>query len=318
MSNTYQTEVAKRFTIYNSLFLDLPFDDIYRTGTLLPILSSECKKGFAEGKTPKEIINSFFEGMLASNSSKEKHNLLFQLVQYVERQVVLFDSIEDAAFEKINDVKGKGTMNALISRVESDKKKAELIEKLRTFSIRLTLTAHPTQFYPGNVLAIITDLESAIRKDDLGSIDALLRQLGKTAFINKEKPSPYEEAVSLCWFLEHVFYKSIPDIMARVLRKLDIPLHEWDNPDLLKVGFWPGGDRDGNPFVTHQITMDVADKLQETILRCLYRDVRKVRRRMTFKGVESLMLEAENGIYKTLYGGEKVLKSKEEERVLMP
>ncbi|AWW29004.1 phosphoenolpyruvate carboxylase [Echinicola strongylocentroti] len=312
MSNTYQTEVAKRFTIYNSLFLDLPFDDIYRTGTLLPILSSECKKGFTEGKTPKEIINSFFEGMLASDSSKEKHNLLFQLVQYVERQVVLFDSIEDAAFEKINDVKGKGTMNALISRVETDKKKAELIEKLRTFSIRLTLTAHPTQFYPGNVLAIITDLESAIRKDDLGSIDALLRQLGKTAFINKEKPSPYEEAVSLCWFLEHVFYKSIPDIMARVLRRLDIPLHEWDNPDLLKVGFWPGGDRDGNPFVTHQITMDVADKLQETILRCLYRDVRKVRRRMTFKGVESLMLEAENGIYKTLYGGEKVLKSKED------
>ncbi|GGF26370.1 phosphoenolpyruvate carboxylase [Echinicola rosea] len=312
MSNTYQTEVAKRFTIYNSLFLDLPFDDIYRTGTLLPILSSECKKGFTEGKTPKEIISSFFEGMLASDSSKEKHNLLFQLVQYVERQVVLFDSIEDAAFEKINDVKGKGTMNALISRVETDKKKAELIEKLKTFSIRLTLTAHPTQFYPGNVLAIITDLESAIRKDDLGSIDALLRQLGKTAFINKEKPSPYEEAVSLCWFLEHVFYKSIPDIMARVLRRLDIPLHEWDNPDLLKVGFWPGGDRDGNPFVTHQITMDVADKLQETILKCLYRDVRKVRRRMTFKGVESLMLEAENGIYKTLYGGEKVLKSKED------
>ncbi|WP_215223776.1 phosphoenolpyruvate carboxylase [Echinicola shivajiensis] len=312
MSNTYQTEVAKRFTIYNSLFLDLPFDDIYRTGTLLPILSSACQKGFEEGKTPKEIINQFFEGMMSSHSIKEKHNLLFQLVQYVERQVVLFDSIEDAAFEKINDVKGQGTMNALISRAESDKKKEELIEKLRTFSIRLTLTAHPTQFYPGNVLAIITDLETAIRNNDLGSIDSLLRQLGKTAFINREKPSPYEEAVSLCWFLEHVFYKSIPDILARVLRKLDIPLHEWDNPDLLKVGFWPGGDRDGNPFVTHQITMSVADKLQETILKCLYRDIRKVRRRLTFQGVEPLMLEAERGIYKTLFSGEKIFKSKGE------
>ncbi|WP_200979175.1 phosphoenolpyruvate carboxylase [Echinicola sp. 20G] len=312
MSNTYQTEVAKRFTIYNSLFLDLPFDDIYRTGTLLPILSSACQNGFSEGKTPKEIINTFFEGMMSSNSTKEKHNLLFQLVQYIERQVVLFDSIEDAAFEKINDVKGKGTMNALISRAENDKKKEELINKLRTFSIRLTLTAHPTQFYPGNVLAIITDLETAIRNNDLGSIDLLLRQLGKTAFINKEKPSPYEEAVSLCWFLEHVFYKSIPDILSRVLRRLEIPLHEWDNPNLLRVGFWPGGDRDGNPFVTHEITMSVSDKLQETILRCLYRDVRKVRRRLTFKGVEPLMLEAEKGIYKTLYGGEKVYKSKEE------
>ncbi len=312
MHNNYQTEVAKRFTIYNSLFLDLPFDNIYRTGTLLPILSTACQKGFENNKTPKEIINQFFDDMMPSTTTSERHNLLFQFVQYVERQVVLFDSIEDAAFEKINDVKGKGSMNALISRAESDKKKEALIEKLRTFSIRLTLTAHPTQFYPGNVLAIITDLESAIRNNDLGNIDLLLRQLGKTAFINKEKPSPYDEAVSLCWFLENVFYKSIPDILSRVLRKLDIPLNEWDNPNLLRVGFWPGGDRDGNPYVTHEITESVANKLQETILKCLYRDLRKVRRRLTFKKVEPLMIEAERGLYNTLYGGKKVFRSKED------
>lgn len=122
------------------------------------------------------------------------------MVQYIERQVVLFDSIEDASFEKFNDIKGKGTMTALIARAENDHKKDELIQKLKNFSVRLTLTAHPTQFYPGNVLAIITDLEQAIRKNDLGDVDLLLRQLGKTAFINKEKPSPYEEAVSLTWF----------------------------------------------------------------------------------------------------------------------
>ena len=52
MANIYETEVAKRFTIYNSLFLDLPFDQIYRTGTLLPILSEACQSGFQENKTP--------------------------------------------------------------------------------------------------------------------------------------------------------------------------------------------------------------------------------------------------------------------------
>ena len=105
--NNYQTEVSKRFTIYNSLFLDLPFSDIHRTGTLLPILSSKCQEGFEKDKTPKEIIRGFFNEMMANNSEEERHDLLFKMVQYVERQVVLFDSIEDAAFERIHDIKGR-------------------------------------------------------------------------------------------------------------------------------------------------------------------------------------------------------------------
>lgn len=312
MSKVYQTEVAKRFTIYNSLFLDLPFNDIYRTGTLLPILTSACQSGFEKGETPKEIINRFFEDLMSDKSIKERHDLLFQLVQYVERQVVLFDSIEDAAFEKVNDLKGKGTMTALIARAESDKKKEALVEKLKTFSVRLTLTAHPTQFYPGNVLAILTDLEGAIRANDLGSINLLLQQLGKTPFIKKDKPTPYDEALSLCWFLENVFYPSISDILVRVLSQLDIPLHEWDNPNLLMVGFWPGGDRDGNPYVTHDVTKKVADKLQNSILKCYHKDIRKVRRRLTFNHVEPHLLLAERKLYQTLYGGDDKLSSKEE------
>lgn len=312
MFQVYDTQVAKRFTIYNSLFLDLPFDDIYRTGTLLPILSSACQRGFQSEKTPKEIIEGFFEEMMTANSEKERHNLLFQMIQYVERQVVLFDSIEDAAYEKINDLNGKGSIKALIARADNDHKREDLIEKLKNFSVRLTLTAHPTQFYPGNVLGIITDLEQAIRHDDLGSINLLLMQLGKTGFINREKPTPYDEAVSLIWFLENVFYQSISDIMIRLLRSLKQPLHTWENPGLLKVGFWPGGDRDGNPFVTHETTEKVAERLKKWILRCYYRDIRKMRKRLTFKHVEPIILEAERGIFSTLFENKEVYKTKEE------
>jgi len=56
--------------------------------------------------------------------------------------------------------------------------------------VRVVLTAHPTQFYPGNVLGIINDLEEAIHENRFEDINLLLRQLGKTAFINKEKPTP--------------------------------------------------------------------------------------------------------------------------------
>lgn len=301
MYKTYDTEVAKRFTIYNSLFLDLPFDHIYRTGTLLPILGTACQKGFDEGLTPKQIIEGFFEEMMPDAENKKQIDLLFQMIQYVERQVVLFDSIEDAAYEKINDLKGKGSISALINRTDNDKKRPELIEKLKTFSVRLTLTAHPTQFYPGNVLGIITDLENAIRTDDIGKINSLLQQLGKTGLTKREKPSPYDEAVSLIWYLENIFYQSIPDIMIRLLNSLEIPIHTWENPGLMKVGFWPGGDRDGNPFVTWEITQQVALRLKKWILRCYYRDMRKLRRRLTFKHVEEIIIKVEKGLFSTLF-----------------
>ena len=312
MFKTYDTEVAKRFTIYNSLFLDLPFDDIYRTGTLLPILGTACQKGFQSGLTPKEIIAGFFEDMFPTASEKQRSDLLFQMIQYVERQVVLFDSIEDAAYEKINDLGGKGSVKALINRVDNDQKREELIKKLKTFSIRLTLTAHPTQFYPGAVLGIITDLENAIRNNELGNINSLLQQLGKTGFINREKPTPYDEAVSLVWYLENVFYQSISDIMIRMLTSLAIPLHDWENPGLFKIGFWPGGDRDGNPFVTHETSLLVSERMKKWVLRCYYRDLRKIRRRLTFQHVENLILKVERGIFATLFENQEVYTSASE------
>jgi phosphoenolpyruvate carboxylase len=312
MFPVFDTQVAKRFTIYNSLFLDLPFDDIYVTGTLLPFLGKACERGYASGKSPREIIDGFFEEMMPGEDEKRRFDFLFEMIQYVERQVVLFDSIEDAAYEKINDISGKGSVKALINRVETDRKKDELIEKLKTFSIRLTLTAHPTQFYPGSVLGIITDLENAIRTDDLESINLLLQQLGKTGFINREKPTPFDEAISLIWYLENVFYHSIPDIIIRLLTGLGQPLHTWENPSILRVGFWPGGDRDGNPFVTHETTIQVADRLKKWLMRCYYRDLKKLRKRLTFKHVEEHIVKAERGIYYTLFENQQIYSTKDE------
>jgi phosphoenolpyruvate carboxylase len=68
------------------------------------------------------------------------------------------------------------------------------------------------------------------------------------------------------------------------------------------IGFWPGGDRDGNPFVTSEITLKVAARLQESILKCYYRDVRILRRRLTFKGVDKIMIDIEQKIYNWVFG----------------
>lgn len=303
MAHQFNDAVSTRYHMYNSLFLNLPYTGIYRTGTLLPLLEQSCEHDYAKGKDPKSIIEGFFKHYTPKATREERFNLLFGFIQYIERQVVLFDSIEDAAFAEINDIDGRGTVTELLLRATSEDLIEELKKKLETFSVRVVLTAHPTQFYPGSVLAILNDLEQVMHENRVEDINLLLRQLGKTPFINRQKPTPFDEAVSLSWFLEHVFYPAIPEIIIKLMNGLNIRPEEWENYDLLKVGFWPGGDRDGNPYVTHETTLKVGEHLQRTLMRCYYRDVRLLKRRLTFNGVDHIIGRIEQRIYSFAFGG---------------
>ncbi|GIV35805.1 MAG: phosphoenolpyruvate carboxylase [Cyclobacteriaceae bacterium] len=301
MLPAFQQYVATRYHIYNSLFLNLPFDKIYQTGTLLPLFQQYAARGFEQGKDPAKIVEGFFKDYCPGFLKAAQTDLLFRFIQYVERQIVLFDSIEDAAFEKLNDPHGAGTITALLLRAAAEKRLERLQEKLSQFSVRVVLTAHPTQFYPGTVLGIINDLEQAIRQNDLSEVNLLLQQLGKTPVFNREKPTPYQEAVSLCWYLENVFYHTVPEILWQLITALNRSPLEWQNYNLLRIGFWPGGDRDGNPYVTHQTTLQVAARLKETALKCYHRHLRALRRRLTFRDVYPLVTNVERQVYEAIY-----------------
>ena len=93
-----------------------------------------------------------------------------------------FDALEDAAFKHVNDLNGAGTLKHLQSEVQQTQKQEELSEKLNDFAVRLVLTAHPTQFYPGEVLGIINDLSKALADENAALINMYLQQLGKTPF----------------------------------------------------------------------------------------------------------------------------------------
>ena len=292
----FNENVLSKYQIYNSLFMTLPFDGVSNTGLLLPLFHSICEKGFAKGKNPTEIVDSFFEKHHENSSEKVKIDQLFRFIQYIERQVVLFDAIEDASFPIVNNMEGIGTLRNSKEIAYSKDKKEELKKHLTDFKVRLVLTAHPTQFYPGEVLGIITDLDSAIQNNNLLLIKNLLSQLGKTPFFKKQKPSPFDEAVSLIWYLENVFYHSV----SKIHNYIESNIFDGESIDnqIIDLGFWPGGDRDGNPFVTTKITLDVAEKLRQTLLKNYHKDVKRLKRRFTFSGVLEILSDLEDKLYK--------------------
>ena len=295
----FNQNVASKYNIYNSVFITLPFDEINNTGVLLPLFSEVCENGFKKNQSPEQIFDAFVAKYLDNPTQQEKESLMFRFIQYIERQVVLFDAIEDAGFAVVNNLEGRGSLRDMKENAEQKNKHEELKEFLDNFKIRTVLTAHPTQFYPGSVLGIITDLTNAIRQNDLHSIKELLAQLGKTPFIKQEKPTPYDEAVSLIWYLENVFYETAGAMMQYIQK--NILDGELPKNDILNLGFWPGGDRDGNPFVTTEITLKVADRLRSSILKNYYTDIRNLKRKLTFIGVDTIIADVENKLYRSVF-----------------
>jgi len=295
----FNEEVLSKYHIYNSVFITLPFDAIDNTGVLLPLFTDVCDTGFKKQETPKEIVDFFTKKYLNNVSETEKIDLMFRFIQYIERQIVLFDAIEDAAFSVVNNMEGRGSLRDIKEKSDAKDSKEELKEFIEDFNVRTVLTAHPTQFYPGPVLGIINDLTEAIRKNNLIEIKQLLAQLGKTRFIQNEKPNPYDEAVSLIWYLENVFYETAGE-MVHYLQKNIFDGESIQN-QLIKLGFWPGGDRDGNPFVTTEITLKVADRLRTSILKCYYIEMRNLKRKLTFYEVDVLVAELENKLYRSVF-----------------
>jgi phosphoenolpyruvate carboxylase len=343
--------IAMKYQIYNGLFLALPFEGIENTGAYLSLLSQACQEELQAGKTPTEIIEAFLDEIVNpkltdKELTHQKIKILFQVVQFVERQVVLFDALEDAAFTQIRDIRGVGSLDnwlennwlEYIETIKQDTQKAEALKnEIINYKTRIVLTAHPTQFYSNLILGIITELADSIESNELNKINNLLLQMGKTSFHNKQKPTPLEEAKSLMWYLENVFYEVLPNIQIRLIKSLNAldsnsniligvdnevklktenknNLYENKFPDYsqLELGFWPGGDRDGNPFVTSNITRQVASILKQSILKKYLGDINNLKRRLTFDGIIPKLENIEQRLLLSLGLDNTAIKIKEE------
>ena len=109
----FKNNVAIKFQLFNSLFISLPFHRIENTGIHLSLLLENCTEGYKRSESPQKIIETFFERYTTYDNEKERNDLLFRFIHYVERQVVLFDALEDSAYKEVIDINGPGTLKQL-------------------------------------------------------------------------------------------------------------------------------------------------------------------------------------------------------------
>jgi phosphoenolpyruvate carboxylase len=301
----FKKSVRNKFEVYNSLFLNLPYTEGENVGILIPFLFQKSEEGLQSGRNPAEILDAFFRDFTKAGSEKERIDLMFRIIQYVERQVVLYDSAEDAAFPKLHLHTDSLSIRDFFQLAQKDKRWEEVAEMLDTFSARIVLTAHPTQFYTPAVLDIISELRSLILENRIDDVDVTLQQLGLTSLINRTKPTPLDEAKNIIYILRHVYYQAAGDLYSYI--KGSTGNQGYNNPNIIKIGFWPGGDRDGNPFVTAETTRNVADELRTTLMKCYYNDLKTLHKKLSFRGVHEVVQELRARVYTAMFDAEASL-----------
>ncbi|MBV2247166.1 MAG: phosphoenolpyruvate carboxylase [Lentimicrobium sp.] len=301
----FEKQVANKFNLYNSLFLNLPYQKDDAVGILLPLLYRHCKRGLEQEKDPDEILDDFFTNIALLNTEKERVDFMFSVIQFVERQVVLFDSVEDAAFNSLRELGNYLSVKDFFQKLESRKNWRSIIEKLTDFSARIVFTAHPTQFYTPAALDIISRLRTLINNNQIDEIELTLQQLGLTSLMNAEKPTPLDEARNIIYFMRNVYYHAAGELYTYI--KESVRVKSFENPGIIRLGFWPGGDRDGNPYVTAEITQAVADELRMTLMKCYYNDLKDLDQKITFKKVIAPLNELKEKLYTSMFDAKVVL-----------
>ncbi|SHH00205.1 phosphoenolpyruvate carboxylase [Flagellimonas flava] len=301
----FRKSVTNKFNIYNSLFLSLPYRDIENVGMLIPLLLDQCEQGLKAGRQPQEILETFFTNFVEIKDERKRLDFMFKIIQYVERQVVLYDSVEDSAFPKLQEYTNSLSVKDYFELVNQTKNWDKISKNLSSFSARFVLTAHPTQFYTPAVLDIITELRSLIDKDRIDNIDLTLQQLGLTSLVNSKKPTPLDEAKNIIYILRNTYYDAIGELFEYI--KSNIRAEDFSNYDIIKLGFWPGGDRDGNPFVTAEVTRQVADELRLTLMKCYYNELKALRKKLTFKSIQHDLITLSNRFYKAMFDASSII-----------
>ncbi|PQM41559.1 phosphoenolpyruvate carboxylase 2 [Prunus yedoensis var. nudiflora] len=183
-----------------------------------------------------------------------------------------------------------------LKRLVGDLKKSpeEVFDALKNQTVDLVLTAHPTQSVRRSLLQkharvrnCLTQLYAKdITPDDKQELDEALQREIQAAFrtdeIRRTPPTPQDEMRAGMSYFHETIWKGVPKFLRRVdtaLKNIGINERVPYNAPLIQFSSWMGGDRDGNPRVTPEVTRDV----------CLL--ARMMAANLYFSQIEDLMFE---------------------------
>ncbi|MBK68940.1 MAG: phosphoenolpyruvate carboxylase [Legionellales bacterium] len=174
-----------------------------------------------------------------------------------------------------------GTFASVFKQASELKISSDEIQNLLDIAnICPTITAHPTEAKRVTVLEIhrriyvlLYRIEASRwtqreREKLISSLRDEIDLLWLTGELRLEKPTVEQETIWGLHFFEQSLFKRVSETHERLKWALNLsyPGENFSIPPFFKFGSWIGGDRDGNPYVTNDVTKDSLLKNRQIIL----------------------------------------------------
>ena len=167
----------------------------------------------------------------------------------------------------------------------------QILAQLKDMSVEFVLTAHPTEITRRTLIQkydLISEALEALDRDDLldseyeyqvSVLKRLIAEAWHTDEIRHERPTAVDEAKWGFAVIEYSLWTAVPAFMRQMRKSLklqagvDLPI----DISPIRVASWMGGDRDGNPNVTSEVTREVFHLSRWMAADLYLRDIDKLR-----------------------------------------
>ncbi|BFH11794.1 phosphoenolpyruvate carboxylase [Paenibacillus melissococcoides] len=172
----------------------------------------------------------------------------------------------------------------------------ELREILESISLELVMTAHPTEAMRRAILDIhkriaedmmLLDNPTLTYREREQLRDKLLNEvitLWQTDELRDRKPTVLDEVRNGLYYFNETLFDVLPEVYQELERCLDkyYPTQSWHVPTYLRFGSWIGGDRDGNPSVTAEVTWKTLQMHRKLAIRKYEERLKELFRSLSF------------------------------------
>ncbi len=233
----------------------------------------------------------------------------FQLLNIVEVNGAVQTRRKREDQRALSDIDGLWSFNL---KLLTDKgfSAQEIAEKLSEITVEPVLTAHPTEAKPTILLEHLRNLYLLVlrrenqmysrfeQEENRKNIKIALHRIWRISDVYTEKPDIYSELDNIIHYLTQVF----PEVITLHDRRL---LQAWEDagfdPALIRgtthypkitFGNWVGGDRDGHPLVTAEVTQKTLVKLRSKAFHVIHDALVELQKNLSFYSSESQVNKA--------------------------
>ncbi|WP_336024940.1 phosphoenolpyruvate carboxylase [Halobellus salinisoli] len=196
---------------------------------------------------------------------------LINLAEERERARVVRESSQAGELED-------GLVATVETLVDADTDAETVQRVLDDVLIEPTFTAHPTEARRKTVKAKLRSIASRLEELDerrvtdrehdqlWRKVDSEVTSLWQTSQVRERRPEPQDEARNVQWYLESILFDVVGEVYAEFEDLLAEEYPDVDVPKLFEFRSWAGSDRDGNPFVTTDVTTDTLERQRAVVL----------------------------------------------------